>query len=308
MRNRSAVPAAPVRWARGMRCQAAPALCRRPGHGLGTQFFLGLGLFILMCGPLAAKALPRTSATLNPSALCSAAISTAQQRYAIPPGLLGSIAKVESGRPIDSITDIRAWPWTIDADGTGVFFNTKAEAVAWSQGAGQRGVRSLDVGCMQVDLQMHPDAFTSLDDAFDPTANVDYAARYLRQLHAEAHGDWNIAVGLYHSHTPYLAADYRDRVAQVGAGILTGIGGPEPLYLRVMRQGTLRLALSGGGVLLLNTGRQPKGLRSRRKSPCEVATIMAPLLHTPPKMAGCRIALGRGDKGIGHRDPRAGRP
>ena len=36
-------------------------------------------------------------------------------------------------------------------------------------GAG-RGVRLMDVGCMQVNLQMHPDAFPSLDAAFDPAA------------------------------------------------------------------------------------------------------------------------------------------
>ncbi len=226
-------------------------------------------------------------ASQDPSALCTAAILAAEQRYAIPPGLLGSIAKVESGRPITAMTDIRAWPWTIDADGMGVFFDSKAEAVAWSRNAGPRGVHYLDVGCMQVNLQMHPAAFASLDVAFDPAANVDYAARYLRSLVTEAGGNWNVAVGLYHSHTPDLAADYRNRVAEVGAGILTGIGGPEPLYRRAMRQGTLRLSLAGGGVLLINTARQPTGRRPHRKSPCEVAAILAPLLHVRPKLDGC---------------------
>ena len=143
---------------------------------------------------------------------------------------------------------------------------------------------------MQVNLQMHPDAFASLDAAFDPAANADYAARYLRELHAEANGDWNVAVGLYHSHTPYLAAEYRDRVAQMGAGIVTGIGGPELLYQRAMRQGTLRLALAGGGVLWLHTWSPAHG-------PAAVSAIglrgggdMAPLLHSPPRMAGCRGA------------------
>jgi hypothetical protein len=270
------------------------------------RFVPCLGLLALMCcalaaparaidgAPNAASARPANLSAHDPSALCSAAIQAAQARYAIPPGLLGSIAKVESGRPIAALTDIRPWPWTIDADGTGMFFATKAEAVAWSQRAAQRGVRSLDTGCMQVNMQMHPGAFASLDAAFDPATNADYAARYLRELHAEANGDWNVAVGLYHSHTPYLAAEYRDRVAQMGAGIVSGIGGPEPLYQRAMRQGTLRLALAGGGVLLLNTGRQPTGRRPHRRSACQVAAILAPLLHSPPRMAGCRGAAGGG--------------
>ena len=258
------------------------------------RFVPCLGLLALMCCALAAPARARDDVPGlgggDPTALCGAAIQAAQARYAIPAGLLASIAKVESGRPVTTLTDIRPWPWTIDADGTGMFFDTKAEAVAWSQQAAGRGVRSLDTGCMQVNLQMHPDAFASLDAAFDPAANADFAARYLRELHGEANGDWNVAVGLYHSHTPYLAADYRNRVAEMGAGILTGIGGPEPLYRRAMRQGTLRLSLAGGGVLWLHTGRQPTGRRPHRRSACEVAAILAPLLHSPPRMAGCRGA------------------
>jgi hypothetical protein len=268
---------------------------------LVRQIFRHLGVAGLTCCLLAGagqarEASPSAGAAPNPSALCSAAILVAQQRYAIPAGLLGSIAKVESGRPITSMSDIRAWPWTIDADGAGMFFDTKAEAVAWSRDAGPRGVRSLDVGCMQVNLQAHPGAFPSLDTAFDPAANVDYAARYLRELYTEANGDWNVAVGLYHSHTPFFAADYRDRVAQVGAGILTGIGGPVPLYLRAIRQGRLRLAMSDGGVLVINLARQPRGPRGQRKSPCDVATIIAPLLHAPPRVAGCISILGTGSR------------
>src|SRR5215470_7886320 len=51
------------------------------------------------------------------SALCEAAIQQAEARYQLPTGLLKSIARVESGRPITSLGDTRPWPWTIDADG-----------------------------------------------------------------------------------------------------------------------------------------------------------------------------------------------
>ena len=221
------------------------------------------------------------------AAQCEAAIDAAQAKYGLPHDLLGSIAKLESGRPITGMRDVRAWPWTINADGQGLFLDSKAAAIAWVRQAQTTGQHHfIDVGCMQVDLPLHPGAFRTLDEAFDPVANADYAARYLRSLHDEAHGDWNVAVGLYHSHTPDLAADYRNRVAAVGAGILTGIGGPEPLYARALRQGTLRLALAGGGMLMVNLHRQPHLRPQRAMSRCQVAAVLSPLLSKPVRGCG----------------------
>jgi hypothetical protein len=73
------------------------------------------------------------------------------------------------------------------------------------------GVRSIDVGCMQVNLFYHPDAFASLNEAFDPFANAAYAARFLVELH-ERTGSWDTATAWYHSATPDLGEDYRRKV------------------------------------------------------------------------------------------------
>jgi hypothetical protein len=228
---------------------------------------------------LAAAAPPPAADWLaSQSTLCTAAIQAAEKAYGLPPNLLGSIAKVESGRPIAGLADIRAWPWTINADGQGLFLDSKAAAVAWAQQGLTRGIHFMDLGCMQVDWQMHPGAFRSVEDAFDPMTNAMYAAKYLSALHNEAGGSWNVAVGWYHSHTEDLAAEYRNRVAQVGAGILTGIGGPEPLYRKAMRQGTLRLAMAGGGMLIINVRRQPRPRSGRQMSKCQIATVLRPLL------------------------------
>jgi hypothetical protein len=64
---------------------------------------------------------------------------------------------------------------------------------------------------MQVSLLHHPNAFASLDQAFDPAANADYAAGFLRRLYAQTN-DWNEAAAQYHSATPALAADYKRKV------------------------------------------------------------------------------------------------
>ena len=65
----------------------------------------------------------------------------------------------------------------MNAEGQGFYYDTKVEAVAAVRAMQARGIRSIDVGCMQVNLMFHPDAFVSLDEAFDPMANARYAAK-----------------------------------------------------------------------------------------------------------------------------------
>ena len=90
---------------------------------------------------------------------CLAAIQAAEGALHLPPGLLGAIAMVESGR-LDPRTGRPApWPWTINVAGAGFFFQTKEEAIAAVEAARATGVRSIDVGCMQVNLMYHSDAF-----------------------------------------------------------------------------------------------------------------------------------------------------
>jgi hypothetical protein len=103
---------------------------------------------------------------------------------------------------------MRPWPWTINAEGEGQFFQTRQEAVAAVEALQARGVQSIDVGCLQVNLMYHPDAFASLDDAFDPRINANYAAHFLNALYAGSK-DWPTAAGAYHSETPALGDAYR---------------------------------------------------------------------------------------------------
>ncbi len=79
-----------------------------------------------------------------------------------------------------------------------------------------RGVRSIDVGCMQVNLMHHPLAFATLDEAFDPDANAHYAGNFLNALDRQL-GSWPAAAAAYHSQTPEVAADYQ-RLVMVAWG------------------------------------------------------------------------------------------
>ncbi|MBV9654798.1 MAG: transglycosylase SLT domain-containing protein [Acetobacteraceae bacterium] len=234
----------------------------------------GLAACLLFAISATARAEPDAGSG-NADRACLQAAAVAEKTRQTPPGLLATIAKVESGRP-ESGSGLRPWPWTIDADGQSLFFPSKDAAVAWARAALARGVGYIDVGCMQVDLPMHPDAFRSLEDAFDPEANADYAAQFLRALRdGPAGGNWFTAIGLYHSRTPEFAAAYREAVAAVGAGRPTPAVGAGSTRLQF-----LRVALTGGGSARINVGRQPSRIK-RRLSACQVARVLGPYLRSP---------------------------
>lgn len=161
-------------------------------------------------------------AQTDPTALCRAAIARAEAAAAIPPGLLQAIGRVESGRRNPETGSFGPWPWTINAEGRGHFLPSREAAIALVRELQGRGVRSMDVGCMQVNLLHHPRAFASLEDAFDPESNTRYAARFLSELQS-TRNDWMVAASHYHSQTPELAAAYRTRVqaawAQTGTTV-----------------------------------------------------------------------------------------
>jgi hypothetical protein len=162
--------------------------------------------------------------------LCRAAVANAERSYGIPPHLLAAISRVESGRRDPVTGDWHPWPWTADVEGQGAFYDTKVEAVAAVQAAQTRGVRSIDVGCAQVNLLHHPNAFASLDIAFDPQANANYAAQFLKELYGQT-GDWNKAAAMYHSATPEIGAEYQRKVLAVlpEEMHLAGTFSPSPL-------------------------------------------------------------------------------
>ena len=159
--------------------------------------------------PVAGIALPPPA----PGIQCRQAIHAAERAAAIPMQLMAAIARVESGRP-DAQGAIHPWPWTINAEGAGQYFASKDAALAAVRALQARGVRSIDIGCMQVNLLHHPAAFATLDQAFDPATNAAYAARYLNDLYT-ATRDWTRATASYHSATPELGEAYQRRVAAV---------------------------------------------------------------------------------------------
>lgn len=177
-----------------------------------SRFLLAALIFCLLTGN--ARALPLSPTALSPGEQCRTAILAAERGHAVPPQLLASIGRVESGRRDPGTGVWGAWPWTINAEGQGAYFDTKADAIKAVEALQARGVRSIDVGCMQVNLMYHPAAFPNLDMAFEPAVNADYAARFLVQLYGQT-GDWTKATANYHSANPGEGGPYADKVTSI---------------------------------------------------------------------------------------------
>jgi hypothetical protein len=142
---------------------------------------------------------------------CRSAALMLEQSAGLPPGLLLAIGQVESGRLDPATGRVDPWPWTANHADEGRYFASAQEAIAWVAAQQASGNRSIDVGCFQVNLQYHPDAFASLAEAFEPAANARYAAGLLNRLH-ERSGNWQTAAALYHSADPLEGQWYGSRV------------------------------------------------------------------------------------------------
>jgi hypothetical protein len=247
-------------------------------------------VFCLLTG--SAGALPLSLTAASPGEQCRMAIAAAEHGHGVPPQLLASIGRVESGRRDPGTGAWGAWPWTINAEGQGSYFDTKAEAIQAVQALQARGVRSIDVGCMQVNLMHHPTAFPNLDMAFEPAVNADYAARFLIELHDQT-GDWTKATADYHSADPAEGGPYAAKVISVwpeeqrkaGATLPMQPGQsriapfPSPTLSAPVRPTPRLFAMAGMPPMRVQSGTVPPGLTASGTPPPGVdvgqRTVMA---------------------------------
>lgn len=181
---------------------------RRSGR---TALVMAMSAGLAAAAPASAAAADAADGRERPETGCSRSIASSETAQRIPAQLLTAISLAESGRWDSGRGAIVAWPWTVTAGGKGRFLETKEAAVALVERLRARGVRNIDVGCMQVNLHFHPDAFASLESAFDPARNVAYAARFLKRLRQQKRS-WSQAVGHYHSATRAYNRAYREKV------------------------------------------------------------------------------------------------
>lgn len=147
------------------------------------------------------------TAQIRAAKMCTKHFPKQERIHGIPTHLLAAISSTESGRWSKELGMALPWPWTINVEGKGFYLDSKAEAIAKVRYYQNKGVKSIDVGCMQVNLKHHPMAFSSLDQAFDPYYNIAYAAKFLRRNYDEQKS-WIKATAAYHSKTPKYGNKY----------------------------------------------------------------------------------------------------
>ncbi len=172
--------------------------------------------------------------------LCGAATHAIERQAGIPEHLLRAISIAESGRR-DELNKINvAWPWTVTSGEQEWYADTKQDAIAVVEGLVRNGISNIDVGCMQINLYYHSDAFPSLEEAFDPLTNVSYAASFLRKLYKSSQ-NWTVAAGNYHSATPRFHNRYLKKLREIWQRERRGLNSPAS-------PGSIKNAHSGGTV------------------------------------------------------------
>jgi len=128
-------------------------------------------------------------------------IAQAEKTHSIPKDLLLSIALVES----------RINPHVLNVEGKAVISKSLSEVKGKLKQYLKSGYTSIDIGVMQVNYRWHREQFITLDEMLEPKTNIDYAARFLKQLY-KTHGSWIKAVRHYHSANPEHHRKYSRKI------------------------------------------------------------------------------------------------
>ena len=124
--------------------------------------------------------------------VCEREIAAAARKYDVPEGILYSVGLAETGRR-GSLQ-----PWSLNVEGKAYFAKTPEQALETFEVARQQGAVLIDLGCMQINQHYHGEHFASVTEMLEPKKNVEYAAKFLAQLHAK-HVTWTMAVARYHA-------------------------------------------------------------------------------------------------------------
>ena len=160
---------------------------------------------------------------LADASLCDRAARSAAEHTGVSLALLRAIMLAESGR--DSGQGRAAWPWTLQSQGQGHWLASADDAAALARDLIAGGETNIDLGCFQINLRWHGQAFPSLAAMLDPDTNARYAADYLQDLYRQT-GDWRSAAGAYHSRDATRAETYVTRL--VALHDATGGTAPPP--------------------------------------------------------------------------------
>jgi soluble lytic murein transglycosylase-like protein len=162
------------------------------------------------------SALAAGTVSAEPNA-CEREMARAAQRHGVPLGMLYAVGLTETGRG-DSLR-----PYALNIEGRSVYEIGKQEALARFQRARQEGVKLIDLGCMQINHHYHARHFASVEEMLDPAKNVEYGARFLKELY-QREGSWTMAVARYHAGPDNDAAQKKYVCRVIANMVATGFG------------------------------------------------------------------------------------
>jgi soluble lytic murein transglycosylase-like protein len=148
---------------------------------------------------------------------CEREMARAAERYDIPLGVLYAVGLTETGKR-GSLQ-----PFAMNIGGRAEYSTSLSEAVGDFETAQAGGATLIDIGCMQINHHYHSEAFASVREMFDPARNVDYAARFLKDLEARE-GSWTMAVARYHAGPNNNPAQKRYVCSVIANMVTTGFG------------------------------------------------------------------------------------
>ena len=146
----------------------------------------------LLLGAMFALAISISDAAAVAAGACEKEIQSAAAKYQIPEGILYSVGLTETGRKGS------LYPWALNIEGKAYCPETPMAAMQAFAAARREGRPRIDMGCMQITHHFHGENFASPQEMLDPRRNVEYAAKFLRNLH-DRHETWTMAVARYHA-------------------------------------------------------------------------------------------------------------
>ncbi len=155
------------------------------------MIFRRIALFLLFSGVLF-------------QASASSLITTIAREERVPPKLLQTIVRLESG----------GHPWTLNVRGKPYVFRNRQEASAFLSQQLSRDIQNIDIGLCQINAFWHGKSFSHPSKLLDPAINLRYAARLLRR-YARQEGSWMKGVVFYHSSLPVHQSVYKKKLKQI---------------------------------------------------------------------------------------------
>lgn len=148
----------------------------------------------------------------------------AASKYGVEKELLYAIALAESKKAAGS-ESMRPWPWALNIEGKGYLFETREEAETELNNAIAAGIKSIDVGPMQVNLLWNGFRVERPEDLFDIQTSAMVGAAILSEAMLSSPNDKTIGVGRYHNWDADKARVYGTRVLQYRNAIVQATGG-----------------------------------------------------------------------------------